>query len=100
MRQPCAKCQRPIEKHSGGISIFVMGDEYLYTYWFCPACQLYTLRSFHDRFMGESEEATLGAHPKAVGDRALALIAACPDPSDKWCECASHKALYYGLPRD
>lgn len=98
----CARCKRTLQDadRRAGISIFVMGDEYTYTYWFCEACQEYTVEAYHDRFLGEDSVGVLAPQPKAVGDRAVALIQACPSPHDKWCECPSHQAMYYGLPRE
>jgi hypothetical protein len=75
-----------------------MGDEYVYSYWLCAPCQQYTVRAYHDRFIGEGSVGVMGPFPKELGHRAVALIRACPQPLDKWCECASHKAMYYGVP--
>ena len=99
----CAKCGKEFPaaaRSRAGISIFVMGDEYIYSYWYCEECQHYTVRAYHDRFMGEDSEDTLPPMPKERGDRAVALIRACPQPFDKYCECPSHRAMYYGVPGD
>ncbi len=98
----CARCslELPAAARRAGISIFVGGDEYTYTYWYCESCLHYTVESYHDRFVGEDSIDVLPPVPKAIGDCALALIAACPQPFDKWCDCPSHKALYYGVPRE
>jgi hypothetical protein len=93
----CAACHRPLGKAEAAIAIFVMGDEYLYSYFAC-VCGAYTVESYHDRFLGEDEVTVLGPFPRAVGEEAVALIRACPAPMDKHCDCASHRALYYGVP--
>lgn len=80
------------------ISIFVLGDEYIYSYWWCARCGCYTVEAYHDRFMGESEIGFLPPISKEEGDRAVAIIRACPTPHDKFCECASHRAMYRGRP--
>ena len=99
----CLNCQRVFEeteKRAAGISIFVMGDEYIYSYWRCPQCDKWTIESYHDRFLGEASIGLLGPFPTEVGARCVQLIQACPRPFDKHCECPSHDALYTGLPRD
>ena len=96
----CLKCKGPLAaKADAAIAILVLGDEYIYSYFFCKSCRSYTVESYHDRFMGEDEISFLPPIEKEEGDKAVALIRACPDPMDKHCECASHKALYYGTPR-
>ena len=77
-----------------------MGDEYIYSYWFCEACSVYTVESYHDQFIGADEVTFLPPVPKVLGDRCVELVRACPCPGDKHCVCASHQALYYGLPRE
>ena len=97
----CAACGVDFpagERARAGISIFVMGDEYVYSYWSCAACQRYTVTAYHDRFMGEDSRSVLPPVSREVGDAAVALIRACPEPFDKWCECPSHRALYHGVP--
>jgi hypothetical protein len=99
----CSHCAKEFgegTKARAGISILVMGDEYIYSYWFCEACDKYTVESYHDRFMGDDEVTLLPPVSKEVGDRCVELVRACREPFDKHCECASHKKLYYGLPRD
>ena len=99
----CLHCQRPFPrrvKAEAGIAILVQGDEYYYSYWLCDACDHYTVKSYHDRFAGDDEVSFLPPVSREVGDRAVELIAACPDPNDKFCDCESHQALFYGLPQD
>jgi hypothetical protein len=94
------KCQREFTASDGpraGISISVMGDEYIYTYIYCINCGLYTVDTYYDRFLGEAEVSAFSVD-KETGDRAIELIRACPDPFDKNCNCPSHKAMYYGTP--
>lgn len=97
----CVGCNRTFpaeQKARASISIFVLGDEYIYSYWFCEACQRYTIEWYHDRFLGEDDVGFLPAMPKEVGDRCVELVRACPTPWDKNCECESHRALYHGVP--
>ncbi|MFH1810055.1 MAG: hypothetical protein ABIJ09_15015 [Pseudomonadota bacterium] len=96
----CLCCQAPlVDEARAGIAISVMGDEVIYTYLFCAQCQHYTVEAYHDHFLGDDEVSLLPALDKAEGDAALALIRACPDPMNKNCDCASHRALYHGRPR-
>ena len=96
----CAICKKELtdaDRPRAGISVSVMGDEYIYTYVYCTNCNMYTVESYYDCFMGE-EEISFFTVDKATGDRAIELIKACPDPFDKNCNCPSHKAMFYGRP--
>lgn len=96
----CIKCKRTFTETDGpraGISISVMGDECIYTYIYCAACGMYTVDSYYDRFLGESEISAFSVD-KETGDRAIEIILACPDPYNKNCNCPSHKEMYYGVP--
>jgi len=93
----CVACDQPLPKAVAGIAILVAGDEYIYRYFLCERCDVYTVDGYHDRFMGDQDEVfVLPPIARAEGDRAVALIRACPDPMDKLCDCASHAALYSG----
>ncbi len=92
----CVKCGQEFPRgsnRSAAISIFVLGDEYIYSYWYCSSCDVYTVEQYHDRFAGPDSVNILPAVSKEVGDRAVALIGSCPRPYDKNCECPSHRAL-------
>jgi hypothetical protein len=95
----CFNCNHYIGEmgqQDASISILVLGDEYIYSYFRCPACEMYAAEQYHDRFMGDSEIALMKPIPKEEGEEIVALIKRCPRPSDKFCECESHKALYSG----
>jgi hypothetical protein len=99
----CKKCSAvvPQENRAASIAISVGADEYIYSYWRCNTCSFYTLRSFHDPFMGaDAEVVLLGAVPKEAGEKIVALIEGCPAPMDKSCDCESHQKLYYGTLQD
>lgn len=96
----CLTCRHEftdVEGPRAAISIMVMGDEYIYSYVYCARCGNYTVESYHDRFMGD-DEISFFSIDKGEGDRAVELIAACHEPHNKFCDCESHKALYYGRP--
>jgi hypothetical protein len=98
----CASCKHQMDRaacRKAAISIYVMGDEYIYSYWQCSGCAQWTIESFRDEFIGGNTITIMGPFPPPVGARCVALIEACPEPMSKLCECPSHKALYYGLPR-
>jgi hypothetical protein len=76
----CGQCAKEFGKRTrarAGISILVMGDEYIYSYWFCETCDMYTVESYHDRFMGDDEVTLLPPVSKEVGDRCVELVRAC-----------------------
>lgn len=96
----CAKCAAPFppaQRPRAAIAIEVMGDTITYAYWRCDACRHYTVEATLDRFIGDEEVSFLPPLPQDAGDRCVELVRACPTPGDKWCECPSHKALYYGV---
>lgn len=92
----CAECGHPVPSALAAIAVFVAGDEYIYSYFFCERCDVYTVEGYHDRFMGDDEAFMLPPISKDEGDRAVELIRACPDPLNKLCDCPSHAALYTG----
>ena len=92
----CATCGREFDRlgrdrPAAVIAVEVMGDEYIYSFFFCAACGVYTQELYHDRFCGEDSVGFSGPIPKARGDELVELILKCPDPTDKTCECPSHK---------
>ncbi len=98
----CLKCGSEFQagqRAKAVICIFVMGDEYIYSYFPCAHCGYYTIESYCDRFSGEEEASFLQPVPREVGEKCVELIRACPNPRDKTCGCPSHKALYYGTPQ-
>jgi predicted RNA-binding Zn-ribbon protein involved in translation (DUF1610 family) len=95
----CASCGRALRRAEAALAVFVLGDEYTYSYFACPTCGQWTVEVYQDSFTGDDSRWTLGPFPRALGERAVALVRACPRPHDKTCGCASHRALYYGLPR-
>ncbi len=96
----CLACKKEFKENDmprAGISISVMGDEYIYTYVYCAGCKIYTVESYYDCFLGE-DTVSFFSVDKETGDQAVKLISECPDPFDKNCNCPSHKAMYYGRP--
>ncbi len=93
---PCGNCGITLTESVGGISILVMGDEYIYSYFLCTICDEYTAESYHDRFFGDPSIGHVTGISREEGDRIATAITTCPKPSNKFCECPSHKALYTG----
>ena len=92
----CAKCLLEFPEKAvrlAGIAVMGLGDEYVYSYFWCGACQHYTVESYRDRFEGGDSVTILPPVSREVGDRAVALIRACPNPMNKHCDCPSHRAL-------
>ncbi|MDQ7778471.1 MAG: hypothetical protein RDV41_02030, partial [Planctomycetota bacterium] len=93
----CAKCERDLggmDKRAAFICVEVMGDEYIYSYWFCDACKVYTSEVYHDRFDGESSKNRRGPISREEGDKLVELIKKCPDPARKRCECEAHQRFW------
>ena len=97
----CSKCGnelgegeegRPLAVISGGI----MGDEYTESWYFCHACQLYTVGNYHDRFSGEDDFRVAGPVDTATGDAKVAIIRRCPKPWSKRCRCPAHREYFGG----
>jgi len=96
----CARCDREIDPPEGGrgvpsISGGIMGDEYIESYRLCPRCGVWTVEVVRDRFLGEEEVAVRGPLTAEEAEARIALIRRCPDPGDKRCRCAAHRA-YFG----
>lgn len=90
----CSKCGQDLgdmEERLAFICVMAMGDEYIYSYWFCQRCEVYSSETYHDRFSGEDSIHTSRPIPKEDGDKLVALIKKCPDPTDKRCNCDTHR---------
>ena len=95
----CASCDHyigEIKDQIASIAMLVMGDEYIYSYFRCSACEMYSAERYHDRFMGGTNISVMPPIGKEDGEKIIALIQDCPDPKSKFCECDSHEALYTG----
>ena len=93
----CVNCGAPLgglQSRAAFISLMVMGDECIESYFLCPACDRYTVRVYHDRFLGDEDEIySRGPFDRAEGDRLVALINTCPEPTSKYCDCEAHRSL-------
>lgn len=90
----CAGCGVVLqgdEARIRGISVEYCGDEYIHTWAWCDVCRAWTEERYHDRFLGDSEISVSGP----IADERLApffeLLASCPHPHDKNCDCPAHK---------
>lgn len=95
----CVNCQMELsfsQHRQASISILVMGDEVIYSYFRCD-CGSYSVECFHDRFMGEHDISSFPISDDE-GLRAVQLVTTCPDPDNKFCECLAHKSLCHGRP--
>lgn len=91
----CLQCDAHLEKPVASICASIMGDEYSDTYYFCPACDRYTVSGWRDRFLGEETPSGGGLLDRAEGDERVAIIARCSRPWDKNCRCDAHRE-YFG----
>ena len=89
MNIDCITCKRPLSR-AAFISVLVMGDEYIHSFFLCEACNQYTVELYHDHFMGDDSVST---HRKSreEGDRLVKLIETCSTPEEKFCKCPAHK---------
>ena len=96
----CAKCGAPLgegeERHpTASICGSIMGDEYTESWYFCPACQMYTLEDHRDRFVNDEVVSVRDPIEKAAGDAKVSIIRRCPKPWSKRCRCPAHME-YFG----
>jgi len=96
----CAKCGKKLDNGADGgpvasISGSIMGDECIESYYFCKVCGVYTVEVYWDCFLGDEEVSIRGPVSKEEGDKKIRLIGECPEPWDKKCRCAAHRA-YFG----
>lgn len=97
----CSKCGRDLgtpgeDRCVASISGGIMGDEYVESYFFCDACNVYTVEIYHDRFLGEGEVRARGPLEKGEGEAKIALIRNCETPWDKKCRCPAHMEYFNG----
>ena len=94
----CSRCRTPLagEAMLACISGAIMGDEYTDYYYFCAACQVYTVRTLRDHFLGPESVQYSAPIAKSDGDAKVRLIQACTRPWDGRCRCDSHRAHFGG----
>jgi hypothetical protein len=92
----CGKCGAelgPVARRRAFISLMVYGDEETRSWFFCEACRAWMVEEYYDRFMGDSTVTVRGPFPEEACAGDVALARTCPEPGDKWCECAAHKKM-------
>jgi hypothetical protein len=89
----CANCGAEIAEppFKTGIWVEVMGDEYGFGYVACEACGYFTESSSRDSITAGDFEYAPRSFSKERGEQIVRLIGACPDRSDKRCECPVHE---------
>jgi hypothetical protein len=93
----CIKCKKAFLKSERIVSMSgcIMGDEHTDTFYFCPACQAYTVESCWDNFTGGDETIEVrGPLNEAQGDGRVGLISRCERPWDKKCRCVAHREYF------
>lgn len=73
-----------------------MGDEETESWFRCPDCDVYTLRTSRDRFHGEEVVRPAAAVPAERAEQRVALIELCDRPWDKKCRCGAHREYFGG----
>lgn len=97
----CSKCEEDLDQEGkegriASISGGIMGDEYTDSYYFCGRCQVYTVKVYHDRFLGEDDVSIQGPVEKSEGDAKVELIRQCSEPWNKKCRCKAHQSYFGG----
>ena len=94
----CLRCKRPFtgNERVASISGSIMGDEYTDSYFFCPACLVYSVVSWRDNFTGLETVSRCGPLGKQAGDEWIELIRKCDRPGDKKCRCQWHCTYFRG----
>ena len=94
----CVQCGRPfaIEECVALISGRVMGDECTDSYYWCPECEVYSVRLRRDAFLGEETVHDSEPIPREEGERRVALIGRCPQPWNERCRCPAHREYFGG----
>jgi len=93
----CVKCKKTFMQDDciASISGSIMGDEHTDTFYYCPVCQLYTIKSYRDNFTGGEETVSVeGPLGKVEGDERVELIRRCKRPWDKKCRCDAHREYF------
>jgi hypothetical protein len=97
----CSKCGREFDQYGkdGERVPTIYGDAQGYecsdSYYFCRRCEVYTVKTVHESFpSGDLDTTTRGPVSKEQGDAKVALIRRCPTPTDKWCHCEAHRAIF------
>ena len=92
----CAKCNGELGDHKKSvaqITLEVIGNEHSHGYWFCKSCDVYSRMRWIDIFLGPEETFGPTLIEKKQGDKIVALIKKCPDPTEKRCSCEAHTKL-------
>jgi hypothetical protein len=71
-----------------------MGDEHTDSYFFCPACRVYTVASWWDDFTGVETMTLSGPVLEQEGNERIELIRRCSQPWDKKCRCDAHRDYF------
>jgi hypothetical protein len=94
----CIACGSDLPVRLGTICRLALGNEEIYTLYRCPDCGKYFLDCYEDIFMPVDDRSdpqwTRGPFDKEKGELLARLIKECPDPFDKYCECAAHVRFY------
>lgn len=97
----CVICKERLDGDAGAgpeasISGAILGDEYTESWYRCRRCDAYTIEVYRDRFLDEGTSSLRGPIAREAGDAQLRLIRQCPEPWDKQCRCAAHRAYFEG----
>jgi len=90
----CSGCRARFgeaERPAASISLEVLGDEVIYSYWCCRSCGCYTQESLRDSFTTGEHESVSGPIAAERGAEIVAEIARCPQPYEKRCDCEVHR---------
>lgn len=94
----CIACTSEHPVRLGTICRLALGNEEIYTLYRCPDCKKYFLDCYEDIFMPVDDlpdpQWKRGPFDEANGELLLRMIKECPDPLDKYCDCAAHERFF------
>ena len=91
----CLQCGKEFLKPKISIAGRISGNERIDSFYYCEDCQLYTIETFWDEFMGDDSNSFRGPIPKEEGDKQVEFLNQCKDRGNKICRCEIHKG-YFG----
>lgn len=89
----CTQCGCIIPQRRAFISLLVFGDEEIRSWYLCPACRVWSVEEYTDRFLGDSSAFVRGPFPEEACAADVKLVDTCPDPASKFCHCPAHQRL-------
>lgn len=91
----CHACKEETPGVVAAIATMPSGIEYIHSYVYCSACDLYTRETYKDNWTGDAD-IFVETMSRGVAESKIAQIRGCPSPTDKTCGCPVHLAIGVG----